>query len=65
MWLESLCAERVVSYDRVSGGSGSDVETGRRGFPWCVSAVLVCVEFELLLDFPRAPVPLPWAIELN
>ena len=64
MWFESLCAERVVSYDHMSGGSGSAVATGRRRFFYCVSAMLVC--FELLLDhFPRAPVPLPRAIELN
>ena len=65
MWFESLCAERVVSYDHMSGGSGSAVATGRRWFFCCVSAMLVCFEFELLLDFPRAPVPPPRAIKLN
>ena len=65
MWFESLCAERVVSYDHVSGGSGSAVATRRRRFFCCVSAMLVCFEFEILLDFPRDPVPLPRAIELN
>ena len=60
---ESLCAEGVVNCVHMSGGSGNVVATRRSWFFCSVSALLVC--FETLLDFPRAPMPLPRAIDLN